>query len=117
MEIKISARHGHLADKTQEAIRSKVEKLSRFLERLTEIVVTVDLEHPNAPKVELLVQAEHRNDFVASDESGELMASLDAAMHKVEQQIKKYKDKVQKNHRTPGHKDHTTSAELGSASE
>jgi len=99
VEIKVSTRHGHLAEKTQEAIKAKVEKLSRYFDRLTEIVVTCDLQHTDTVKVEVLAQAEHRNDFVALDEGPELMGALDAALHKVEQQIKKYKQKVQNHHR------------------
>ena len=49
MQIKISARHGHLSDETQAKIKEKLEKLPRFYDRLTAIDVTVDLEHREAP--------------------------------------------------------------------
>ena len=102
MQINISARHGHLSTATQERITEKVEKLQRFFERVTAIQVTADLEHREAPTVELRVSAEHAVDFLAA-ETGELMAALDAVIHKVEQQLRKHKEKLTE-HRAVGHK-------------
>jgi putative sigma-54 modulation protein len=104
MQIKISVRHGHLSDETQVKIKEKLEKLSRFYDRLTSIEVTVDLEHREAPDVDLLVSAEHKHDFVAECRSLELMASIDDLIVKMEQQLRKYKQKVQDRHRGPGHR-------------
>ena len=64
MQIKISTRHGNLSDKTRSKIESKVEKLTRIFDRLSEIAVTVDLEHRDDPSVDLKVSAEHKHDFV-----------------------------------------------------
>ena len=101
MQIKISARHGHLSDETQAKIKEKLEKLPRFYDRLTAIDVTVDLEHRDAPDVDLRVSAEHKHDFVAVCRSLELMASIDDVVEKMEQQLRKYKQKVQDRHRGP----------------
>ena len=67
MQIKISTRHGHLAEETQQYINDKVGKLLHYFDRLMMIEVTVDLsgDHKN---VEVLVSAEHKHDFVASEE-------------------------------------------------
>ncbi len=102
MQVKISARHGSLSETTQSKITAKVEKLTRRFERLTSIVVTVDLEHRETPNVDIQVSAEHKHDFVASCQGEELMAGLDQVIHKLEQQLRKYKDKIQDHHRTEG---------------
>jgi putative sigma-54 modulation protein len=99
VQINISARHGHLSEKTRAKITPKMEKLSRLFERLTAIDLTVDLEHPDNPLVDLKVSAEHKHDFVATDQSGDLMSSVDNVIHKLEQQLRKYKEKVQERHR------------------
>ncbi len=104
MQIKISARHGHLSDETQAKVQEKLEKLSRFYDRLTAIDVTVDLEHRDAPDVDLRVSADHKHDFVAVCRSMELMTSIDNVVEKMEQQLRKYKKKVQDRHRGPGHR-------------
>jgi putative sigma-54 modulation protein len=101
VQINISTRHGHLSDASQEKIRGKAEKLHRLFERLTSIEVTVDLEHNDAPVVDLRVSAEHKHDFVANVSGAELMGAVDGAVHKVEQQLRKYKEKVQERHRSP----------------
>ena len=44
MQIKISARHGHLSEATQQFIRDKAEKLLHYFGRLTIIEVTVEQE-------------------------------------------------------------------------
>jgi putative sigma-54 modulation protein len=102
VQIKISARHGHLSDATQAKVTAKLEKLNRIFERLTSIELTVDLQKPDAIEVDLVVSAEHKHDFVAKETGGELMGVLDGAVHKLEQQIRKYKERVQQRHRTPG---------------
>lgn len=99
MQINVSTRHGHLSSESQARITSKVEKLARFFERLTSIEVTVDLEHEESPTVDLRVSAEHKHDFVATGHESTLAASLDAAISKLEQQLRKYKEKVQSRHR------------------
>lgn len=102
MQIRISARHGHLSDATQAKITAKLERLPRLFERLTAIEVTVDLEHRENPAVDLRVSAEHKHDFVATEQAGDLMASLDGCLHKLEQQLRKYKQKVQDHHKGTG---------------
>ena len=94
MQISISARHGDLSPRSQERIEEKVRKLSRFFDRLTAIHVTADLEHRDSPSVELRVSAEHTEDFIATDQSNELMAALDSVLHKVERQLRKHKEKL-----------------------
>jgi len=105
VQINISARHGHLSETTRERIVAKIEKLPKYFERLTSIELTVDLEHKESPAVDLRVSAEHKHDFVAADSSGELMASVDGAIHKIEQQLRKYKQKVQDHHRSTSHRE------------
>ncbi len=101
MQVRISTRHGELSQATQEKITTKVEKLQRYFERLTSIDVTVDLTKADEPVIEVLVSAEHKNDFVAKDSSKDMFGSLDTIISKLEQQIKKYKEKIQ-NHGRPG---------------
>jgi putative sigma-54 modulation protein len=101
VQISISVRHGTLSETTREKISAKVEKLAKVFERLTAISVILDLEHPEKPAVEINVSAEHKHDFVAKEAADEMWAALDGALHKLEQQLRKYKEKVQERHRTP----------------
>ena len=100
MQIKISVRHGHLNDTTQQFIRDKAEKLLHFFDRLTMIEVTVDLKKEEK-WVEFLVQAEHKHDFVAHERHNDVLAAVDLALDKLEGQLRRYKEKIQDHRRTP----------------
>jgi putative sigma-54 modulation protein len=101
VQIKISARHGHLAEPTQQFIREKAEKLLHLFSRLTMIEVTVDLQD-DMKLVEFNVSAEHKHDFVASERNKDIMAAVDLVMAKLEGQLRKYKERIQEHRRRPG---------------
>ena len=94
MQITISTRHGALSDATKEQITQKLEKLSRFFERLTSVDVTVDLSKADEPNIEITVKSEKRDDFVASYRSDDMFGAVDQVVAKLEQQIKKHKEKL-----------------------
>jgi putative sigma-54 modulation protein len=100
VQIKISVRHGHLNDTTQQFIREKAEKLLHYFERLTMIEVTVDLKK-DQKWVEFLVQAEHKHDFVAHESNADLLAAVDMTLDKLALQLRRYKEKIQDHRRTP----------------
>ncbi|MBY0525010.1 MAG: ribosome-associated translation inhibitor RaiA [Gemmataceae bacterium] len=101
MEIKISARHGHLSEAHQTFIREKAQKLLHLFQRLTMIEVTVDLSDDLNKSVEFLVSAEHKHDFVARETHADLMAAVDLVEAKLEQQLRRYKEKIQDHRRRP----------------
>jgi putative sigma-54 modulation protein len=116
--INISTRHGHISDSTQARIVEKLEKLPRFYDRITGIELTIDLEHRDVPKLDLRVTAKDKHDFVAAEESGELISSVDLLVEKLEHQLRKHKEKLLDRHRTPGHRHEDvaeSSAETGDA--
>ncbi len=116
MQINISARHGQLSAATQAKISDKVDKLRRFLDRVTAIEVTVDLEHRESPSVEVKVSAERSEHFVATDTAPNIMAALDRVLHKVEQQLRKHKEK-RTGHRATSHKHLEVPADVESEGE
>jgi putative sigma-54 modulation protein len=101
VQIKISARHGHLAEPTQQFIRDKADKLLHLFSRLTMIEVTVDLQD-EMKLVEFNVSAEHKHDFVASERNKDVLTAVDLVMAKIESQLRKYKQKIQEHRHQPG---------------
>jgi putative sigma-54 modulation protein len=99
VQIEISTRHGHLSEASQEKIRAKAAKLLKIFDRLTAIEIVIDLDKPPNCHVDIKVSAEHKHDFVAHETSDNLMGSVDNVLHKLEQQLRKYKEKVQERHR------------------
>lgn len=92
MQIDISTRHGQVSSATKDKITSKVKKLSRFHERLTAVNVIVDLAGDT--KVELKASVERSPDFVSHAKASNLMTALDSAVHKMQEQMRRHKDKL-----------------------
>lgn len=103
MEIKVNAKNGDLSDSVQETMKAKVAKLPRFFDRTTAIHVLADLKNADSPKVEIIVSAEETNDFFASDTGSNVIAALDSTISKMEQQLRKHKEKLT-GHRGRDHK-------------
>ena len=104
MQMNISIRHGHVSDDTQATIQEKLDKLTRLYDRITAIEVTVDLEHRDLPAVDLKVSAK-KHEFMAVGQAENLLAAVDVAVDKMEQQVRKHKEKVQDRHHGAGHRE------------
>ncbi|QDV15880.1 Ribosome hibernation promoting factor [Gimesia panareensis] len=98
MQVAITCRHGSVSDGLREYITEKSEKLLTYFERVTAIQITID-QGENQNRVEILVDAEHKHNFVAHAEGDEVKPNFHAALSKMEQQIKKYKQKIQDHRR------------------
>lgn len=98
MNIQIQSRHGSISEATREKIFGKVEKLGRFVERVTSIDVVVNLEKADQPSVEIAVLTELKHDFRANYSSGDLFGCVDQAVDKIEQQMRKFKEKLTDHH-------------------
>jgi putative sigma-54 modulation protein len=101
VQLSITARHGHLTEATQAKLRAKAEKLGRIFDRLMSIEIVVDLSDSQKPKVDLKVSAEHKHDFVAHEQGDSLIGVVEAALEKVEEQLRRYKERVVERHRNP----------------
>ncbi|MFO0815222.1 MAG: ribosome-associated translation inhibitor RaiA [Gemmatales bacterium] len=102
MQIVVTARHGHLTPEHKAEIEARVRKLLTYFNRVEAINVTVNLEHRHGPiDVEILVNAEHKHDFVAKSTDSDMFLALDTSIEKMEHQIHKYKEKIQDHRRAP----------------
>ncbi len=94
MQIEISTRHGGLNSDQQRHLHEKAEKLQKYFGRLMAIEVAVD-QGKQAWDVEILVSAEHKHDFVAREVGPTPEFAMDQCVHKIENQLRRYKEKVQ----------------------
>jgi putative sigma-54 modulation protein len=94
VQVKISTRHGALQPAEQAHLQDKAEKLLKYFGRL--MAIEVEAEHrKNDWQVDLFVSAEHKHDFVAREQAPTPEAAMDLCVHKIEHQLRKYKDKIQ----------------------
>lgn len=94
VQVNVSARHGTLTSHDQDVIKEKAEKVRRLFDRVNAVEVIVDFQHQDQPHVEINVSAEHTHDFVASATASNVISALDASIQKVEQQLRKHKEKL-----------------------
>lgn len=93
MRINVSARHGQLGTEKQQRIEEKVKKLRRLYDRITSIDVTVELGHQDYLDVEIRATVEQADDFVARNTASDVIAAVEGAEKRMEQQLRRYKDK------------------------
>jgi len=97
VQIEISTRHGDLSPEQHRHLHDKAEKLCKYFGRLMAIEVAV-AHGKQAWDVEILVSAEHKHDFVAREQGPTPESAMDQCVHKIENQLRRYKEKVQ-NHK------------------
>ena len=69
----------------------RLAKLTKYYDRIQEIEVVFDAGKDEV-KVEMIVNAEHRNMFVAHHDEGDAYACIDGCVHKLERQLSEHKD-------------------------
>ena len=100
MQISISSRHGSLSREMSDYMQEKLAKFAKIFERIESIAATVELR-PAETRVEILVNAEHKHDLVARDGAPSFHAAVDLAVHKMEAQLRRYKERIQEHRRAP----------------
>ena len=101
MQVSVSARHGSLQPGDNDLVEEKAGKLQRLYDRISLIEVTIDLEHLEKPSVEIRVSVEQADDCIATAEATTVISALDLAIPKVEQQLRRLKEK-KTGHRATG---------------
>lgn len=99
MNINITFRHLDATDAIKDHVEGKLEKFKKYLIRPIDVHVILEVEKIRQ-KCEITLQAK---DFsaVAHEESEDMYASIDNAVHKLERQMQKHKEKIKH------HKGHT----------
>ena len=93
MQIVVCVRHTNITDEMKEYAERKASKLLKYYDRIQEIEVILDHDSTHQHKVEVIVNAEHRNMFVASETGDDVLACTDLAVDKLSRQLTRHKDK------------------------
>jgi putative sigma-54 modulation protein len=89
----ISSRHMDVTPPLRDYAESKAGKLTRYYDRIQEIEVVFD-NGKDAIRVEMIVNAEHKNMFVAHHDDGDAYACIDGCVDKLERQLSDHKKKI-----------------------
>ena len=92
MVVTVSARHMDVTPALKAYAQEKANKLTKYYDRIQEIEVIFDAQKDGA-RVEVIVNAEHNDVFLAHAEDGDAYAGLDQCVEKLERQLSDHKKK------------------------
>lgn len=93
MQIRLTGRHVEIPTDVREYVDTKVEKLSKYYDRIHEIEVVLGHEKEQF-SVEMIVHADHRHTFVAKETGPDTFVLVDTSIEKLGRQLTKHKEKV-----------------------
>ena len=96
----VSSRHMDVTPPLKAYAEQKTDKLHKYYDRIQEIEVVLD-NGKDITRVEMIVNAEHKNMFIANHSEGDAYACIDACADKLERQLTEHKKK----HRNRKHPD------------
>ncbi|HVM90794.1 MAG TPA: ribosome-associated translation inhibitor RaiA [Verrucomicrobiae bacterium] len=91
MHVNITARHLRLTPAIAEYVQKKLEKAKRYFDQLIRVQVILDVEKERHI-AEIVIHAAGRT-VTAKEESSDLYAAIDLASDKVDEQLRRYKEK------------------------
>jgi putative sigma-54 modulation protein len=91
--VTVSARHMDVSPALKTYAEEKAGRLSKYYDRIQEIEVVFDAGKDRT-SVEFIVNAEHKNMFLAHHNDGDAYAGVDACFDKLERQLSDHKKKV-----------------------
>ena len=92
MVITVTGRHMEVTPALKTFAEEKVNKLTKYYDRIQEIEVIFDSQK-DATSVEVIVNAEHKDMFIAREANGDAYASIDLCVGKLERQLTEHKKK------------------------
>ena len=100
MQVNVSSRHGHVPSEVRSYTADRVENLSKFYDRITNVHVVIDQEK-DRHMVEMVAHVGHGSTLVAKHKGENLIVAVDATFDKLERQVRKLKER--RSHHRPHH--------------
>jgi putative sigma-54 modulation protein len=96
--VTVASRHMDVTPALKAFAEQKANKLLKYYDRIQEIEVVLDTGREQGRKdhtrVEMIVNAEHKNMFIAHHSDGDAYACIDMCVDKLERQLTDHKDKI-----------------------
>ncbi|MCI0499823.1 MAG: ribosome-associated translation inhibitor RaiA [Planctomycetales bacterium] len=93
MLVTVTGKHVEITDPIRAHAEEKAAKLPRYYNSITRIDVLVEGNEGGNQSVEVIVHAEHNELLVAKETGADTYMCIDMAVHKLERQLKKAKEK------------------------
>ncbi len=93
----ITGKHVEITEPLKTHAREKASKLPKFYSSINQVEVIIDGNDGGKTSVEVIARGEHSNVFVATESGDDAYACIDAAVHKLERQLRRKKEKERDN--------------------
>jgi len=100
VKVSVMARHMAVTDALREYALEKVDKLPHYYDGLQSADVTLDMD-AGQHVVEIVASGKRKSVFVARHRGDDMYAALDLAVHKLQEQLRRHKDRVRDRHGPP----------------
>jgi putative sigma-54 modulation protein len=97
MQITVTGHHVDVTQSMHDYVTSKMEKLERHFDNVTDVHVILSVEKLNQ-KAEATVHLSGQNIF-ADDVQEDMYAAIDGLVDKLDRQVVKHKEKLKNHHR------------------
>jgi putative sigma-54 modulation protein len=95
--VTVSSRHMDVTPSLKTFAETKATKLLKYYDRIQEIEVILDANKETGKdhtRVEMIVNAEHKNMFIAHHSDGDAYACIVACVDKLERQLSEHKKEI-----------------------
>ena len=97
MLFTITGKHIEITEAIKKHVEEKTAKLPKFYSSINQIEAIIDGNQGGKINVELIARAEHSNVFVVNEAGDDAYKCIDIAVHKLERQLRKKKEKERDN--------------------
>ncbi|MCA9311429.1 MAG: ribosome-associated translation inhibitor RaiA [Phycisphaerales bacterium] len=99
MRIEVTGKHLELTPAVTEYVEQKATKLPRYYDGVQEIDVILEKPRPEEFDVEVRVEVEKHDTFVARSSGHDVYHCIDAAVDKMSRQLTDFKEKLKNSKR------------------
>jgi putative sigma-54 modulation protein len=98
----ISGKHIGITEAVKRYAEEKTSKLPKYYSSINQVEVIIDGEPNSKTSVEIIARGEHSKIFVVTETGVDIYRCIDAAVHKLEEQLRRRKSKERDNKHMDG---------------
>jgi len=98
----ISGKHIEITEAIKRYAEEKTSKLPKYYNSINQVEVIIDSDKSGNISTEVIARGEHNKIFIVTEISEDAYKCIDIAVHKLERQLRKRKEKERDNKHTGG---------------
>ena len=102
MLFTISGKHIEITEAIKRHAEEKTSKFPKYYNSINQVEVIIDRDKNGNTSAEIIARAAHNKIFIATETAEDAYKCIDIAVHKLERQLRKRKEKERDNKHTDG---------------